>query len=743
MPLRPPAGFVSSFYDPLKNPNAPTVGTASAGDTQASVTFTAPSNVGGSAITNYYAVSNPGQITASSVTSPVTVTGLTNGTNYTFTVWALNSFGPSAYSAASGSVTPSPPYIEEVFQTWLYTGDGAMTITNGIDLAGKGGMVWAKNRDSAQENWTFNSAIGTTQPLSTNLTASAATNISNYFGAANLCVFNSNGFSFANQAQLNSSNKYASWTFRKQPKFFDVVTYTGNGTAGRTVAHSLGSVPGCIIIKQTSASGQGWPVYHRSEGSGRALLLNDTAASFLASGYWSNTTPTSTQFTLGSSAAVNENGQTYVAYLFAHDAGGFGLTGTDNVISCGSFTTDSSGYSSVNLGWEPQFVLVKPSSTSGNWVMLDNMRGMPASTGSGATGNSANQLFPNLSIAEQSDAGYITNANSTGFTWHGSSGYAGVFSYIYIAIRRGPMKTPTTGTSVFEPQLTTTPPTTGNTYTSSLYTVDGLLQRHRDNAVNWSLTPRLTNRILMPSAANAEFTTQYNNFGAVQSGVSWVANWSNDAGNYINYWLRRAPGFFDVVCYTGTGSATTQAHNLGVVPELMIVKKRNGIEEWPVYSTATGNTSWLVLNSATSVSSAARVWNNTTPTSSVFTVGTGQETNESGKTYVAYLFATVSGVSKVGSYTGTGALQTINCGFTGGARFVLIKRTDDTGDWFVYDSARGITSSNDPYLFLNSTAAEVTNTNYVDTDSTGFKVTAAAPAGLNANGGTFVFLAIS
>jgi len=135
------------------------------------------------------------------------------------------------------------------------------------------------------------------------------------------------------------------------------------------------------------------------------------------------------------------------------------------------------------------------------------------------------------------------------------------------------------------------------------------------------------------------------------------------------------------------------------------------------------------------------------PTATLFTPQTGGgsfvDANASGDTYVAYLFATCSGVSKVGTYTGTGALQTVNCGFTGGARFVLIKRTDSTGDWWTYDSARGISSGNDPYLFLNSTAAEVTSTNYVDTDSTGFKVTAAAPAGLNASGGTYIFLAIA
>lgn len=115
MPLRPPAGFISAFYDPLKVADAPTAPAASGGDTQASVTFTAPGNTGGAPITQYYAVSNPGQITGNAASSPVTVTGLTNGTAYTFTVWALNSFGPSPYSGVSGSVTPA-------FQRGIFAG---------------------------------------------------------------------------------------------------------------------------------------------------------------------------------------------------------------------------------------------------------------------------------------------------------------------------------------------------------------------------------------------------------------------------------------------------------------------------------------------------------------------------------------------------------------------------------------------------------------------------------------------
>ena len=106
MPMRPPAGFISAFYDPLRNPNAPTIGTATGGDASASVTFTAPSNVGGSAISSYTAISTPGAFTGSAASSPVTVTGLTNGSSYTFIVWATNTYGPSAYSASSNSASP-------------------------------------------------------------------------------------------------------------------------------------------------------------------------------------------------------------------------------------------------------------------------------------------------------------------------------------------------------------------------------------------------------------------------------------------------------------------------------------------------------------------------------------------------------------------------------------------------------------------------------------------------------------
>ncbi|NBX51729.1 hypothetical protein EBT25_17780 [bacterium] len=174
----------------------------------------------------------------------------------------------------------------------------------------------------------------------------------------------------------------------------------------------------------------------------------------------------------------------------------------------------------------------------------------------------------------------------------------------------------------------------------------------------------------------------------------------------------------------------------------MIVKSRSNTTFWIVYSASLGNNDWLGLNSADAQLGATAMWNTTNPTASVFSLGNAG-TNLSGYTYIAYLFATCPGVSKCFNFTGTGTTLQIDCGFTNGARFVMIKRTDSTGDWYVWDSARGIISGNDSYLLLNSTAAEVTNTDYIDPYSAGFEISSTAPAAINANGGSYIGLAIA
>jgi hypothetical protein len=213
--------------------------------------------------------------------------------------------------------------------------------------------------------------------------------------------------------------------------------------------------------------------------------------------------------------------------------------------------------------------------------------------------------------------------------------------------------------------------------------------------------------------------------------------------NYINWQFRRAPGFFDEVCYTGTGTAgQTYTHNLAAVPELMIVKGRSNVNNWRVYSSFTGATKYLNLNSVDSEQTLSSMWNDTAPTASVFTIGTNSGVNTSATTYVAYLFATCAGVSKVGSYTGTGTLTTINCGFTGGARFVLIKKSSGVGSWFVWDTARGMVSGTDPSLRLNVTDAEQSGDSIYSV-ATGFQLLASPFENINTNGDAYIFLAIA
>ena len=737
-----------------RSPAAPTIGTATDLTTggSVSVAFTAPSDTGSTAITSYSSLSTPGSLSSSNSASPITATGLTNSTAYTFQVRATNSAGTGPYSGASNSVTPTlvVNYIEEVFQTWLYTGNGStQTITNGIDLSTKGGLVWIKDRNSgAKGHALFDTARGVNKKLQ-----SQSTN--GEFSSANqLTAFNTTGFALGSATDPNGSGTtYVSWTFREQAKFFDIVTYTGTGS-NTTIAHNLGSTPGCIIVKRTDTTAN-WAVYHSGLASAAySLKLNLTDGQSSAPTIWNSTTPTSTVFSIGTDASVNASSGTYVAYLFADSPGGFGLTGSDSVIRCGSYTgSNNPSYpspgagKSITTGFEPQWVMIKNVTTGGmNWVIMDNMRLFDLS-GYG-------WIFPNSSGAEQSGSGsdVYVSPTATGFRTYGNNATVDGGStselFVYVAIRRGPMKIPTVGTTVFK--------TVSRAGTNAAATTTGL-GFPPDFVISKSSTttyvPAFFDKLRGPllalrsSGTNAEFSASLSLMSYDQDGLSLEADASlaaiNFSGTYANWNFRRAPSFFDEVCYTGTGSATTFAHNLGVAPELMIVKRRDTTADWWVYDAATGNTKYNILNSTTTSTTASTAWNNTSPTSSVFSVGSSSNVNASAGTFVAYLFATCSGVSKVGTYTGTAALLTVNCGFTTGARFVLIKRTDDFGGWYTYDSVRGLSPGSDPYLLLNDTAAEVGGTNYVDTDTTGFKVTAAAPAGLNANGGTYIFLAIA
>ena len=216
--------------------------------------------------------------------------------------------GATGFSAFSSSA--SKTYVDDVFSTYLYTGDGqtTKTITNDINLSGKGGLVWVKIRNQSNNHILSDTTRGITKFIESDSTAAEVT-------SNRMSSVSSTGFVTGSNSDTNANTyDYASWTFRKQKGFFDIVTYTGNGS-NRDLSHSLGSIPGCIMVKRTDAVNE-WAVYHRSIGTGKFLMLDSSTAALSNANFWYNG-PTATTFGIGPHDYVNINGGTYVAYIFA------------------------------------------------------------------------------------------------------------------------------------------------------------------------------------------------------------------------------------------------------------------------------------------------------------------------------------------------------------------------------------------------------------------------------------------
>ena len=657
--------------------------------------------------------------------------------------------------AAGAGGGDTAKYVEEVFSTNLTDGDETHLeadnkVINGIDLDGKGGMVWSKCRsDTAQDHAIHDTERGVNKFLNANSTTDETDAGALASSLHTLASFNGDGFTVGQDGYYKVTNwedEYVHWSFRKAPGFFDVVKFDGNASGGmspRAVAHDLGCKPGCIFFKNLDSS-LDWVVYHKSlsDPSDVALTLNEDWAESNAL-FFGDTDPTSTHFYVGDHDGTNKNGDNIIAYLFADGdeaaAQIFGDDGDESIIKCGSYPgTNTGGLQTVDVGFEPQFVLIKNTTTTTyNWLMLDSMRG------AADDGNDQKILAPNLANAENSDNVrlFITN---NGFGWRDQTGdniSGSGNTFIYMAIRRGPMKTPEDATKVFA--IDTKAGTSPNppTYTSG-FPVDWSLKRDHNATHNWQSRARLT--------GTEEMYTDLTTAGSAQSSTTVTfdqmkgvgTNTSVDTASH-NWMFKRAPGFFDMVCYEGTGSAHTEVHNLGVVPEMMIIKCRDADEHWAVYHkdlTSAGHYVWLDENEDEDTNSS---WlDSTDPTSSVFTVGSSSNISNGGsETYVAYLFASCPGVSSVGTFTvvNGGSNIDVDCGFTAGARFVMIKRYDGSGNWMIFDTPRVINAdgTNDPYLKADGAGAEVTGNDYINPLTSGFQANSDLPSG------DFIYLAIA
>jgi hypothetical protein len=629
--------------------------------------------------------------------------------------------------------------VDEVFSTYVYTGNsGSQTFVNGLDLAGEGGLVWSKRRNGDSPNILIDSErnAGSYAKILNSDNANGETTEYGYNWA-----FNSDGYSLnTTSAEINDTpnREYCSWSFRKAPKFFDVVTYSGNSTAGRTVSHNLGATPAWIFVKCRN-SPEAWSVYY---GDNTKDLRLDQALAAAATSNWNNTSPTSSNFTLGSNSEVNGTNNTYVAYLFANNNGDgeFGPSGDQDIIKCGQFTTGGQTNEEINLGFEAQFVLIKAISGPYNWETYDIMRGMGLSSSTDTRGV---RLQPNRSDSENS-SDYRVGAWESGFKF--SAGINGT-TYTYIAIRRGSLFPPDSATDVFaiDTQGGTSP--SPPAFTSG-FPVDMSMIRININSGNqpiW-LGSRLNFGQYIQTDSN---TTEFSNDTYFSYDYNdGVGNPSAAQSSYYSWMWKRAPGYFDVVAYKGDATAgRTISHNLGVAPEMMWVKKRNGTANWIAYHKDLGNNAIIYPNLTNGSFTTTDYWNSTTPTESVFTLGGNNNVNGYNDTFIAYLFATLDGISKVGSYTGNSSTQTIDCGFTGGARFVLIKKNEDGENWEFFDVDRGITSNaTDKVVTLSAAFQQYSETdwyggNAIQPHTSGFQVV--NPYNLNISGKQYIFYAIA
>ena len=351
--------------------------------------------------------------------------------------------------AAAGAAGGEALDVSQVFRAHFHTGNsGTQNIVNGIDLAGEGGLIWSKCLDVAYHPGMVDTERGVNKDLES---SSASAEETRTGSNVHVTAFNSDGFSLGQDAASskfnNNTREYITWTFRKAKRFFDIVTWTGNGVNGRTISHNLGSVPGMIIVKRLDAT-ENFIVYHRgmstSAPENYAMFLNSDAARSTES-YWNNAAPTSTGFQVSNNVKMNgSSGQTYVAYLFAHNNGDgtFGPDQDQDIISCGSFTGTSGGTALINLGWEPELVMYKRYDGTGYWFVVDQRRcftSKPPNNGQSA------HLFWNKTNT-QASLQYQIGLDSEGFREDGLG--AGV-DFIYMAIRRGPLNQPEAGTEVF------------------------------------------------------------------------------------------------------------------------------------------------------------------------------------------------------------------------------------------------------------------------------------------------------
>ena len=692
--------------------------------------------------------------------------------------------------AQSGTNLPKE-FIEDYFVAGTYQGDGStgrlIPTDNGdghvVDLQNNTGIVWIKSSYVGGAQM-YNTISGATKVVGTD-------SGSNEVGINDsLTAFNTTGFTIGSNTSINDSGRmYYYYAFINKPKFFQVFTFTGNGT-DRVIDHNLQCQPGMMMFKNLDDIAD-WVCYHRSAGATKYQFFNLSGANPSngvnatfqtdASGpgantYFSNTEPTHTQFTVGNKNEINGSGDTILALLFAHDESKNGF------IKCDTYAGGTDGQQ-ITLGWEPQFILNKNMDGDGtlyedddsSWYIHGNPNTGPdgaynnyrmnipysinvygtinsGTSGSGGAGTFVNVDGNNGSVPgnrvtmhvmpngfRMVDYPGIATANKTHVTFNKSGA-----NYAYMAIRKQPMATPTTNTEVYDHFL-------GDQRANNPRSPAGFapdMAIYSENQTS-SRDFRLSRRAFTGSGegigldfGNQDKPISHSNDDYFTNGF-FSSYLLNGYSNYVNM-FREFPRVMKSGYYYGDGSSSLAVpHGLEAIPEMIWCNTfesstQSGIVVYHKDAHRTQNADFY--NYEKSYQWYGKIYHNYPfsfsnypwadwPDINNFYVQGGQNINIANQIYNYTCFATFPNISKVGIYYGSTSDQTIDCGFSSTARFVLIKNinNDHAGasqyrqDWLIFDTLRGLSSGSDSYDSLDGNSSMLSS-DALDQHSTGFIV---------------------
>ena len=574
----------------------------------------------------------------------------------------------------------------------------------------------------------------------------------------------------------------------------------------RRINHSLKCKPGFWILKDLGANTGDFYVYLNKRGRSWYAKLNTTDDFSQDNNFWGYTDPTTTDFGVNESAPWWTANTSYRVWLWADgddpDAAIFGENSDAPIVKQVSGGGGVNAF--TDIGWEPQMLLIKNSGS--DWCWFDTLRGTAfQSSGDSFAPFNGVSMFSNNTGGDS--AGYGIGFNHKGWynsTFGGTcyclairrpDGDCGRFAQNAaecLHIHQGAEPSTEnfnlntivdgsnnpTGFGIQDMEIS------GRRYggTTNWYNTNRMMSGSSNNEGGMSTANNESgfSRYYLSTTNDAYLSQQQASLRNIRYDLNSVQltatppvrgayippdGWGNNSGgagqNSIFYMFKRQPGFFDMIKYNGYTDVPT-THKLGVIPDLVIVKSLTNNSSssygnyWGVWSKAAADANIGVsaptlnyhawFNHVNSVQAQGfNLWS-TVPTATTLDIATGHP-NDSNVTTMMYLFANREGVSKFGIYTGLGsgnAVTVSEIGFS--PRLLMIKNLTTSGGqdyWFVYDTKRGFTSSNSPYLILNEQNSEVTGTDYVDPISNGFEITNSAIDNFNRNGDKFLYLAFA